>query len=54
VKIAILWAPKFLSITILDRLTGSDPSVSDYILEDAAKCPNCRHDVLEKTLVEPA
>ena len=27
---------------ILDRVTGSDPSVTDYILEEPAKCPNCR------------
>src|SRR5262249_17927668 len=39
---------------ILDRVTGSDPSVTDYILEEAAKCPNCRREILEKTLVEPA
>ena len=39
---------------ILDRITGSDPSVADYILETPAKCPNCRHNILEKTLVEPA
>jgi hypothetical protein len=39
---------------ILDRVTGSDPSVTDYILEEPAKCPNCRREVLEKTLVEPA
>jgi hypothetical protein len=38
---------------ILDRVTGSDPSVTDYILEQPAKCPKCRRDVLEKTLVEP-
>jgi hypothetical protein len=38
---------------ILDRVTGSDPSVTDYILESPAKCPNCRREVLEKTLVEP-
>src|SRR5262249_10516952 len=25
---------------ILDRITGSDPSVTDYILESPAKCPN--------------
>ena len=25
---------------ILDRVTGSDPSVTDYILETPAKCPN--------------
>jgi hypothetical protein len=24
---------------ILDRVTGSDPSVTDYILEESAKCP---------------
>jgi hypothetical protein len=38
---------------ILDRVTGSDPSETDYILEAPAKCPNCRREVLEKTLVEP-
>jgi hypothetical protein len=38
---------------ILDRITGSDPKVTDYILEAPAKCPNCRRDILEKTLVEP-
>jgi uncharacterized protein with PIN domain len=37
---------------ILDRVTGSDPSVTDYILEVPAKCPNCRREVLEKTLIE--
>src|SRR5215469_15533285 len=39
---------------MLDRVTGSDPSVTDYILEEPAKCPNCRREILEKTLVEPA
>src|SRR5215813_10133106 len=38
---------------ILDRITGSDPSVTDYILELLAKCPNYRREILEKTLVEP-
>jgi hypothetical protein len=37
---------------ILDRVTGSDPSVTDYILEQSAKCPNRRRGILEKTLVE--
>ena len=37
---------------ILDRVTRSDPSVTDYILEEPAKCPNCRHDIFEKTLIE--
>ena len=35
---------------ILDCVTGSDPSVTDYILETPAKCPNCRRDINEKTL----
>ena len=39
---------------ILDRVTGSDPSVTDYILEAPAKCPHCRRAILEKTLIEPA
>ena len=39
---------------ILDRVTASDPSVTDYILEEPGKCPNCRREVLEKTLIEPA
>jgi hypothetical protein len=38
---------------ILDRITGSDSKVTDYILEEPAKCPRYRRDVLEKTLVEP-
>ena len=39
---------------ILDRITRSDPSVTDYILEAPAKCPHCRREILGKTLVEPA
>jgi hypothetical protein len=39
---------------ILDRLSASDPSVTDYLLEAPAKCPNCRRDLFENTLVEPA
>jgi hypothetical protein len=38
---------------ILDRVTGSDPSVTDYVLKSPAKCPNCRREILEKTFVEP-
>jgi len=38
---------------ILDRVTGFDPAVTDYILEAPAKCPNCRREILEKTLIEP-
>jgi hypothetical protein len=36
---------------ILDRVAGSDPSVTDYILEEPAKCPQCRRDILEKTFI---
>jgi hypothetical protein len=39
---------------VLDRVTGSDPSLTDYILEAPAKCPNCKREILEKTRVEPA
>jgi hypothetical protein len=38
---------------ILDRITGSKPSVTDYILESPAKCPRCYREIMEKTLVEP-
>jgi hypothetical protein len=37
---------------ILDRVS-SDPSVMDYILKRPTKCPNCKREILEKTLVEP-
>jgi len=36
---------------ILDRVTNSDPSVTDYILESPAKCPDCRREILEKILI---
>jgi hypothetical protein len=36
---------------LLDKVTGADPSVTDYLLESPAKCPTCKRDVLEKTLV---
>jgi hypothetical protein len=51
------WNPEGAEIpfdNILDRVTGSDPSVTDYILEAPAKCPSCGREILEKTLVEPA
>jgi hypothetical protein len=37
---------------ILDRLTGSDPSVTDYLLKKPGICPNCLNKITEKTLVE--
>ena len=38
---------------LLDRVTGCDPTRTEYLLEVPARCPNCRGDVLEKTLVVP-
>jgi hypothetical protein len=38
---------------ILDEITGSDPSVTDYLLETPAMCPNCGREITEKALVEP-
>src|SRR5437667_11677591 len=31
-----------------DRINGAAWSVTDYILEQPAKCPNCWRDILEK------
>ena len=39
---------------ILDRVTGSDSTTTDYIMETPAICPNCRCQIFEKTLVEPS
>ena len=44
---------EFLFDNILDRVTGSDPMKTEYLLEVPAKCPNCRQAVFEKTLVVP-
>ena len=39
--------------SILDRITGYDPSVTQYILVDgSANCPRCLRQLREKTLVE--
>ena len=38
---------------LLDRVTGSDPVRTDYLLELPAKCPNCSCEVFEKTLIAP-
>ena len=38
---------------ILSRLTGNNSATTDYILVEAmAKCPRCRREINEKTLVE--
>jgi hypothetical protein len=44
---------EFLFDSLLDRVTGSDPRKTEYLLEVPARCPNCRRDVFEKTLVVP-
>src|SRR5262249_22999512 len=44
---------EFPFAAILDRVTGSDPKVTDYVLEQPAKCSNCKCDIFEKTLIEP-
>jgi hypothetical protein len=36
-----------------DGVTGNDPAVTDYIfVETLPKCPQCRGEIHEKTLVE--
>jgi hypothetical protein len=45
---------EFPFVVILDRVTGSDPKVTDYILEVPGNCPACRGEILEKTLVQRA
>ena len=37
----------------LDHVTGCDPMRTEYILEESARCPNCKREVFEKTLVAP-
>jgi hypothetical protein len=39
---------------ILDRMLGWDSTVTDYLLEAPAKCPNCGRAIVEKTQVKPA
>ena len=41
-------------VVILDLMRGSDPKITDYVLEVAAKCPQCDREIFKKTLVEPA
>jgi hypothetical protein len=36
----------------IGRLTGSDPIVTDYVLEMPARCLRCGAEINEKTLVE--
>ena len=38
---------------VLDRLTGHNPTTTDYILEMPGRCPRCWNKITERTLVEP-
>jgi hypothetical protein len=40
--------------SVLDVVTGSDPKVTAYIMQELAKCPKCFGEIREKSLVEPA
>jgi hypothetical protein len=37
---------------LLARVTGKR-GACEFILSEAARCPNCKHPIAEKTLVEP-
>jgi hypothetical protein len=39
---------------VLDRITGNDPALTDYIFESLAMCPHCKRQINEKTLVDVA
>ena len=38
--------------SILDIFTGSDPAVTDYLLETPTRCLQCGAEINEETLVE--
>jgi hypothetical protein len=37
---------------ILDKITGRSGATTAYILPESARCPTCKHEITEKTLVE--
>jgi hypothetical protein len=45
--------PEITFECILDELTGCDPKSTEYILCRPARCPRCRRDVTERTIVLP-
>jgi hypothetical protein len=49
---ACLQDPGDLFASILDVLTGCDPTITDYVLERPTRCLQCGAEVDEKTLVE--
>ena len=36
---------------VLDGITGCDPTVTEYVICHPARCSQCNHDVMEKTLI---
>ena len=47
-------APNAAAMTfdyLLDAVTGSDPTLTEYLMWRPARCPRCRREVTEKTLV---
>ena len=38
---------------VLDELTGSDPTRTEYLMLRPARCPRCLAEVTEKTLIIP-
>jgi len=38
---------------VLDELTGCDPTRTEYLMYRTGRCPNCRSEVTEKTLIIP-
>jgi hypothetical protein len=45
--------PEITFDCILDELTACDPKSTEYILCRPARCPRCRRDVTERTIVLP-
>jgi hypothetical protein len=37
---------------VLDAVTGSDPAVTDYLIEQPVRCRQCGSVIGEKTLVD--
>jgi hypothetical protein len=43
--------PAIALVYLLDALTGCEPSVTEYLMCRPARCPSCRSNVCETTLV---
>jgi hypothetical protein len=40
-------------VWILDKVTGRSGSTTDYMMTEPGRCPTCKHEITEKTLIEP-